>query len=81
MSPRPIDAAARRAIRAWNVAQERCKAAYDAAPDAFAQVLRRVCFPCKEDRHARCTGRATEGGRAACRCWVAWHKPKSRRVA
>lgn len=61
-------------IAAWNAEQERAKAAYDNEPAAYAKWLTKVCRPCKDNRHARCTSRATEGGRATCRCWMAWHE-------
>lgn len=76
-----VDAAA---LDDWNAAQERAKAAYDEAPAACADLFSKTCHRCREDSHTLCTGRATEGGRAACRCWTAGHRtnhPSTRRTA
>lgn len=60
-------------LNAWQAAQDRCRAAYDEAPDAFAQVLWARCPACSHERHHLCRSKD-----CACRAirhrrgWFTW---------
>lgn len=59
----------------FNRSTSRARTAYDACPDACAQLFGTTCHNCTHDKHNSCSGRAYhDGNRVPCACHLDDHR-------